>query len=181
MTQELVLLGLLEEGPKHGYEIKRLITKIIETFTSIKTKSIYYSLRQMEKEGLVAKRVSRAGRRPEKYIYHITKKGSGKFQELLRRSFLILERPFLNIDLCLYFSPRIKPRMVLARLRTRLRGLGGVKIWLENMGKSLKEKNTPHHLQTIIQHNLELTKAEIKFTSQLIRTLTKKEALAKAE
>lgn len=174
MTQELVLLGLLEEGPKHGYEIKRLITKIIETFTSIKTKSIYYSLRQMEKEGLVAKRVSRAGRRPEKYIYHITKKGSGRFQELLRRSFLILERPFLNIDLSLYFLPFIKPKMALARLRTRLRGLGRVKVWLENMGRSLKERNAPRHLQTIIQHNLELAKAEIKFTSQLVKTLAKK-------
>ncbi len=177
MTQELVLLGLLEEGPKHGYEIKRLITKIIETFTSIKTKSIYYSLRQMEKEGLVAKRVSRTGRRPEKYIYHITKKGSGRFQELLRRSFLILERPFLNIDLSLYFLPFIKPKMALARLRTRLRGLGRVKVWLENMGRSLKERNAPRHLQTIIQHNLELAKAEINFTSQLIKTLAKKAAV----
>ena len=80
MTQELVLLGLLEEGPKHGYEIKRLITKIIETFTSIETQSIYYPLRQLEKEGLVTKKISRAGKRPEKYIYHITKKGSRKFQ-----------------------------------------------------------------------------------------------------
>lgn len=177
MTQELVLLGLLEEGPKHGYEIKRLIAKIIETFTSIKTQSIYYPLRQLEKEGLVAKRVSRAGRRPEKYVYHITKEGSRKFQELLRRNFLILERPFLNIDLCLYFLPFIKPRMVLARLRTRLRGLGRVKTWLENMGRSLREKNAPHHLQTIIQHNLELAKAEIKFTSQFIKTLAKKAAV----
>ena len=174
MTQELVLLGLLEEGPKHGYEIKRLIAKIIETFTSIETKSIYYSLRQMEKEELVTKRVSRAGRRPEKYIYRITKKGSGRFQELLRRSFLILERPFLNIDLSLYFLPFIKPKTVLTRLRTRLRGLGGVKEWLENMKKSLKKKDTPHHLQIIIQHNLELATAEVKFTSTLIKTLTKK-------
>ena len=174
MIQELVLLGLLEEGPKHGYEIKRLITKIIETFTSIETKSIYYSLRRMEQDGLVTKRVSRAGRRPEKYIYYITKKGSKKFQELLRRNFLVLERPFLNVDLCLYFLPSIKPKMALARLRTRLRGLGRVKIWLENMRRSLKEKNAPHHLQTIIQHNLELAKAEIKFTSQLVKTLTKK-------
>lgn len=174
MIQELVLLGLLEEGPKHGYEIKRSITKIIETFTSIETKSIYYSLRRMEQDELVTKRVSRAGRRPEKYIYHITKKGSGRFQELLRRSFLILERPFLNIDLSLYFLPFIKPRMALARLRTRLRGLGRVKVWLENMGRSLKKRNAPHHLQTIIQHNREMAKAEIKFTSQLIKRLAKK-------
>ena len=174
MTQELVLLGLLEEGPKHGYEIKRLIAKIIETFTSIKTKSIYYSLRRMEQDELVTKRVSRAGRRPEKYIYHITRKGSTRFQELLRRNFLVLERPFLNIDLCLYFLPSIKPRMVRARLRNRLRGLGRVKKWLDNLDRSLKKKNAPHHLQTIIQHNLELAKTEIRFTSQLIKTLAKK-------
>lgn len=181
MIQKLVLLGLLKEGPKHGYEIKRSITKVLETFTSVETKSIYYSLRQLEKEELVVKKVSRTGRRPEKYVYRITKKGSRRFQELLRRNFLKLERPFLNIDLCLYFSPFIKPRMILSRLRTRLRGLGRVKVWLESMRRSLKEGNAPHHLRTIIQHNLELTKTEIKFTSRLIRTLTKKEALARAE
>ncbi len=177
MTQELVLLGLLAEGPKHGYEIKRLITKVLGIFTSIETKSVYYPLRQLEKEGFVAKRVSRAGRRPEKYVYYITKRGSKRFQELLCKSFLTIQRPFLNIDLSLYFLPSIKPKIALQRLRNRLRGLGRVKVWLENMARSLKERNAPHHLKTIIQHNLELAKTEIKFTSRLIKSLAKKAAV----
>ncbi len=174
MTQDLVLLGLLEEGPKHGYEIKRLITKVLGAFTNIETKSVYYSLRQLEKDGLVARKVARAGRRPEKYVYRITKKGGEKFQELLRRSFLIIQRPFLNIDLSLYFLPSVKPKVALQRLRNRLRGLKRIKAWVENLNNSLKEKKSPYHLLSIAQHNLELAKTEIKFTSRLIKTLAKK-------
>jgi DNA-binding PadR family transcriptional regulator len=174
MTQELVLLGLLEEGPKHGYQIKKLINRVIGTFTHIADKSIYYPLRKLEEQGLVLKRLSRVSKRPEKYTYSITKKGRERFKELLRKNLLNVQRPFLNIDLSLYFLPSLKPKAALLRLRSRLSGLKRVKIWLESMKKSLEKKKSPYHLISIAQHNLELAKAEIKFTSRLIKTLTKK-------
>lgn len=49
IEQELLLLGLLREGPKHGYEIKLKIKEILFLFAGIDIKSIYYPLKVLEK------------------------------------------------------------------------------------------------------------------------------------
>ena len=45
MEQELLLLGLLKESPKHGYEIKKKIKEMLSLFAGVDLKSIYYPLR----------------------------------------------------------------------------------------------------------------------------------------
>ena len=55
MIQKLIILGLLQGGCKHGYEIKKFIKKELGLFTSVDTLSIYYPLKVMEREGLIKK------------------------------------------------------------------------------------------------------------------------------
>ncbi len=171
MTQDLILLGLLKTGPKHGYEIKKQISQVLGDFASIEAKSIYYPLRNLEKRGLVVKRIGRAGKRPEKYVYHLTKKGEKEFEQLLNRSFLIIQRPYFNVDISLYFLPLVRIEVARRRLISRLRGLERIKKWALNMEKNLKEKNARIHLLAIIEHNLEVIKTELRFTKKLIKTL----------
>ena len=165
-NQELVILGLLKEGPKHGYQIKKLLHKITESFATVESGSIYYPLKIMERQGLVQKETKRQQRRPEKFIYRITAKGEAKFEKLIEKSLLALERPFLNVDIALYFLPFLNKKLVLRRLRVRQKGLERVKSWL--LGTRSQKKNLkPHHL-AILSHNIELVKAEIQFNSYLI-------------
>ena len=49
IEHELLFLGLLKEGPKHGYEIKKMIEEDLSQFIGLKIKSIYYPLKKMEK------------------------------------------------------------------------------------------------------------------------------------
>ena len=56
IEQELLLLGLLKQGPKHGYDIKTKIKQILSLFAGVELKSIYYPLRILEKRGLVVKK-----------------------------------------------------------------------------------------------------------------------------
>mgnify|MGYP001563606955 CR=1 FL=1 len=70
--QELLFLGLLQDGPKHGYQLKKLTRDISVTFTGlIKTESIYYPLKRMLKNGLVTRVSGKEGNRPLKYTYKI--------------------------------------------------------------------------------------------------------------
>jgi DNA-binding PadR family transcriptional regulator len=41
IEQELLFLGLLKEGSKHGYEIKKRIKEILSLFAGLEIKSIY--------------------------------------------------------------------------------------------------------------------------------------------
>ena len=117
---ELILLGLLKESPKHGYEIKKKIKDILSLFAGIDLKSIYYPLRILEKKGLVIKRASREGKRPRRFVFELTSKGKARFKELLSESFLNFNRPQFSLDLSLYFLDDIEPAVAKRRLRARM-------------------------------------------------------------
>ena len=91
IEHEMLFLGLLMEGPKHGYEIKRIIEEDIYPLVGLRVKSIYYPLRKMEQLGLVNKDVGRAGKWPEKFVYSITDKGQKIFDHLISESFVNFE------------------------------------------------------------------------------------------
>ncbi|MFH1655214.1 MAG: PadR family transcriptional regulator [Candidatus Omnitrophota bacterium] len=164
--QKLVILGLLKEGPKHGYKIKNEINKIRNIFASWDNKSIYYPLRMMEKDGLLAKSTGRSGKRPEKYVYKLTPEGEKEFQRLLDKSFLSIHRPTFDIDVALLFLPYIKPKQIKRSLNLRERILQRIEKNMKKMIDSPQKKLNTHHL-AIIQHNLDLIRTEIKFLTRL--------------
>ncbi|MFA5096138.1 MAG: PadR family transcriptional regulator [Candidatus Omnitrophota bacterium] len=170
IEQELLLLGLLREGPKHGYEIKTRIKQILSLFAGVELKSIYYPLRILEKRGLVAKRKLKPGRRPERIVYALTPKGRERFDELLNKSLLSPKRPQFSLDLSLYFLHYLKPAIANRRLRARLHMLNKISRGLGQMVKnSTKPKAVP--LNRILEHNFKLLEAESSFISQLIQSL----------
>ena len=170
IEHELLFLGLLKENPKHGYEIKRKIKEILSLFAGVELKSVYYPLRVLEKKGLVAKRVTKPGRRPERIVYALTPKGEKRFEELLSDSLLESKRPQFSLDLSLYFLHYIKPELAHRRLRARLHILNRIHHGLEEMALELARKKQDA-LNVIVRHNLELAQAEARFLSDLIQSL----------
>jgi DNA-binding PadR family transcriptional regulator len=87
MKASLLILGVLHRGDFHPYEIKRrLENAMVECYTDIDTGTLYYAIRQLEKDGLISavahERVARGGMRT---VYAITPKGRAEFQTLLHR------------------------------------------------------------------------------------------------
>ena len=175
IKQDLIILGLLKDGPKHGYEIRRNITEVMGFYTPVTTTSIYYPLRNLEKRKLITKKISKVGKRPERYSYSLTEKGKEEFYKLLNKNFLIIQRPYLNLDLSLYFLPSVKPTIAAKRLENRLTNLRKIKVWMKNLKASLEKKGSPYHLISIAEHSLNTVNGEIRFTSKLIATIKNKE------
>jgi DNA-binding PadR family transcriptional regulator len=89
MKARLLILGVLHRGNFHPYEIKRrLENAMVECYIDVDVGTLYYAIRQMEKEGLISpvsrERVARGGMRT---VYSITAKGKAEFRELLHRQF----------------------------------------------------------------------------------------------
>jgi DNA-binding PadR family transcriptional regulator len=89
MKARLLILGVLHRGNFHPYEIKRrLQNAMVECYIDIDVGTLYYAIRQLEKEDLIAavsrERVTRGGMRT---VYKITPKGKTEFQKLLHRQF----------------------------------------------------------------------------------------------
>jgi DNA-binding PadR family transcriptional regulator len=170
IEQELLLLGLLKESPRHGYEIKKKIREILSLFAGIELKSIYYPLNLFKKKGLIVKRLSKRGKRPQRIIYALTAKGQNRFYELLTKSFLNFKRPRFSLDLSLYFLHYIEPNIVRRRLRARQIILKKISNGLGQMIKSLRNKK-PSSLVYILEHNLQMVETEYNFLSNLIKRI----------
>lgn len=172
IEQELLILGLLKDKPRHGYEIKKQIKEVVSTFAVLDVESIYYSLQLLEKKGFVRKAVSAQGHRPEKFIYSLTPKGDQRFSQLLTKSLLTADRPNFSIDVALYFLPYMPLEVALHRLKGRVRILSKVEDALKNLAGQLMDKAS-YHLHSIVEHNLELLKAEKNFIQKVSEEMAK--------
>lgn len=89
MKARLLILGVLHRGDFHPYEIKRrLENAMVECYIDVDVGTLYYAIRQLEREGLISatrqERVPRGGMRT---IYRITAKGKVEFRRLLHGQF----------------------------------------------------------------------------------------------
>ncbi|MBA3419133.1 MAG: PadR family transcriptional regulator [Geodermatophilaceae bacterium] len=92
---EMAILGLLNEAPMHGYELRKRVLALLGGFRALSYGSLYPALRRMREQGWICVQdpadVSRAlpadappltGKRG-KVVYALTAEGKERFQELL--------------------------------------------------------------------------------------------------
>jgi len=89
MKTRLLILGALHRGDLHPYEIKRrLQASMVECYLDVDVGTLYYAIRQLEKDGAITsvaqERVARGGVRT---IYRITPKGRAEFEKGFYRQF----------------------------------------------------------------------------------------------
>jgi transcriptional regulator len=74
-STELLILALVEDRPRHGYEISRLIEERSGGAISFHTASLYPTLYRLEASGVIEGRwVEQAGQRRRRY-YRLTRAG----------------------------------------------------------------------------------------------------------
>ena len=84
-SAELLILALLEDRDRHGYEIAKLIDERSDGALKFHVASLYPTLYRLERRGLIqGKWVERAGTRRRRF-YHITGEGQ-KMLNSQRRS-----------------------------------------------------------------------------------------------
>lgn len=87
----ILILGILnDKKPRHGYEVRQELESWgVEKWANVGYGSIYFALKKMAEEGLLAiVQQENDGDRPDKIVYQITDKGTNIFLSLLRRQWL---------------------------------------------------------------------------------------------
>jgi DNA-binding PadR family transcriptional regulator len=75
MSTAFTLLGLLEPGPSHGYELKRAFDRRFGIDRPLAFGQVYATLGRFERDGLAAVVGTEAGEGPERKRYAITEQG----------------------------------------------------------------------------------------------------------
>lgn len=142
MNARLLVLGVLHRADFHPYEIKRrLEAAMIECYIDVDVGTLYYAVRQLEKEGLIEavaqERVARGGMRT---IYSITDKGRSEFRKGLHRQ-LEMEGPVgQTLYGALLFLHLADPKTVRQALRRRIARLDELIATLDPIREELVPK-----------------------------------------
>ncbi len=83
MSTKYAILGLLNQKPMHGYEIKKEFEKSVSYIWSINVGQLYTLLKKMEGENVIEKKEVPQENKRDKSVYEITDAGRNELQEWL--------------------------------------------------------------------------------------------------
>ncbi len=121
MSTKLVILGLLQERPLHGYELKQIIEEHMGDWTNIAFGSIYFALNNLREVGFVEMVTEeKVGNRPSRSVYRITKKGKSEILSLMREIWQKTDRLYFQLDIALAFSGVLSVEEIKGFLKKRI-------------------------------------------------------------
>ena len=77
------MLGLLVDGPRHGYELKSAYEGDLLPSVKVNFGQVYTTLERLSRDGLVEFEEVNQAERPDKKVYSITKAGRDRWKEWL--------------------------------------------------------------------------------------------------
>ena len=83
---EFAVLGILSDGPIHGYELRKRLTGLLGAFRAFSYGSLYPALRRMQADGLIVEDAAPLGTialRRARRVYQLTDAGRQRFSELV--------------------------------------------------------------------------------------------------
>lgn len=78
---DALILGVLQAGQLHGYEITKRINRQGETVLSVKEGQLYPILHRLENDGMIAAEWIPQEGKPARKVYSLTRKGHGELAQ----------------------------------------------------------------------------------------------------
>ena len=84
MYSEILILAMLRQGPRHGYEIKKDLDRALGGMVTLNNKTLYLALKHFEELGAVTRQVIPQEGKPNRHLYQLTERGAELLQVSLR-------------------------------------------------------------------------------------------------
>jgi len=165
---DFAILGILTDGPLHGYELKRVLADSEHGFWTVSFGSLYPALRRLERKGLIAT----AGDTGRRKSYALTPAGRAAFTEMLAepppegeddRSFS------LRLAFFRYLEPDARLGVLEGRRAQLVQRLARARASLKRRGTKAKERMDRYTL-SLMEHGVKSAEADIAWLDELIET-----------
>lgn len=130
----IAVLAMLNLEPMHGYELRQALeARNIHRWANIQYGSIYRSLQQMAREGLLDEvREEREGNRPIRTVYRITPQGHAELLSLIRQAWLEPGMTSNPVDVALSLHILLPDEEIETLLKERLATLDELILQINN-------------------------------------------------
>lgn len=159
MHKELHILGLLQSGPKTGYQLHRIVVAHGELFTDLKRGNVYYLLERLAEAGALTVTTQGGARGPrrQRLVYALTDQGQRRFHELLRAVVRTYEVAHSGVEVGMIFLPYLDPHDAAHLLEDRRQAVMARRAVVERQAADsshLHEQLAQDHLLTMIDAEL---------------------------
>jgi len=122
------VLGLLQSGPRHGYELLRILKAHGTLNADFKKPTLYHLLHRLAEQGAVEVHAEGGtrGRRGERLVFALAPSGAELFQELLRAALSTYDRVDTTFEMATAYLPWIPPREAHALLTQRRQAIAAL-------------------------------------------------------
>jgi DNA-binding PadR family transcriptional regulator len=167
----IMIIGLLMESEKHGYELVReMEERGMLRWTSASKVAVYKSLEKLERESYLSSWVEKSGKSPERRVYAVTAEGEERLRDLVYELCSSREPIRLETSVGLAFIGHLGEEEARDALERRLqyiegqvKRLGGERDILEGLAGDM-------HME-IIEHELAAYKGEARWLRGLINII----------
>ena len=176
MSVQLVILGLLSEQPRHGYELRQEVERrLYATYINLSGGSLYYNLGQLERSGYVEKAwAEQKGRYPKRQVYQITPAGKEYLGTELRRLLVDTEsreKVFDPLNTAFAFGHFVDDDEIRDALSRQLQWAKERVAWIRGQREFWQTQEISFTQAKIIEHGLAHYEAEIDWLENFLQDL----------
>jgi len=170
-SAELMLLGLLAEQPRHGYDLEKVIEERgIREWTDLEFSSIYYLMAKLERAGLIEVVPDQADPGgPRRKTYAPTAHGLAVAEEATRAALTDISPVHPPVLVGMANLPLLAHDEAIDALRARAEGLARQLVRLQTHPRA--QAPVPPFVAAIFAHADSALDAELRWTHRTIDTL----------
>ncbi|MCP4547394.1 MAG: PadR family transcriptional regulator [bacterium] len=171
---DLVILGLLIEKDRHGYDIRQEINKRnFADWANVSSPGIYKGLTRLEAKQMVQARLESGTSHPDRTVYSVTPKGRDLFQSLMREAITHPSRQVFDLLIGIGFCYLLDKDSLLAYLRERRKILLSLDIDMASQREeTMVSDYIPENIDFIFDYYLSLIEMELAWLDRLEARIT---------
>jgi DNA-binding PadR family transcriptional regulator len=167
----LMVLGLLQRGPRHGYELHQIVVAHGSIYADLKKPTLYHLLERLARAGCVDLRTEEGARGPrgERLVYSITDHGQAEFQRLLQDLVTRYTPEHIAVEMAMSFLSYVPLGLAIEWLQTRR---ANIETYRVELARQLAEAGSRGPFAALSgDHLLALADAERGWVAHAITTL----------
>lgn len=168
----VLLLGIIHKKPLNAYEITKLLAYMnIKWWFNVADSTVYTTLKNLEKKGLVKGTTEREGNMPDKTIYSLTENGKDELKEAVKESILQFSYDTTVFTIAAFVMNILKTKEKKKVLKKRLDILQSYLAGISKQDNETWKQEAPDFHVANVERMIDIVQAEISGTKRLLSVI----------
>lgn len=164
-----LLLGIIYEKPLNAYEITKLLDYMnIKWWFNVADSTVYTTLKNLEKRGLLEGTIEKIGNMPDKTIYSLTEKGRDELKETIKESILQFSFDTNIFTIAAFVMDILEEEEKKKLLKKRLDILQSYLTGISKQNNEVWKQEVPDFHVANLERMTDIVQAEISGTKRLL-------------